>query len=286
VLFSYRLGRASEQMKPPPAAEPQAIFGMHPCDVRALTVFDAVFSAEPYPDQPYLSRRKQTAIVGLGQPDNNAMPARFCERVGVSSMDNAGCDLFLVPLDDDRFLVEVLTEKGAALIEGFRGFGKASARDIERVKKLREEAARAVKDEFFSDAFRSRVEAMFDAPLWDEIGQRCIGCGVCTFLCPTCHCFDIHEETRGDVGVRVRNWDTCQFDLFTRHASGHNPRDTQNRRVRQRVMHKFNYGPKDFGAIFCVGCGRCSVYCPVGIDLREILEALRSGSAKEAPPAT
>jgi ferredoxin len=140
---------------------------------------------------------------------------------------------------------------------------------------LRREAARRTGDELIAEPFRDRMDEMFDSALWDGIGERCVACGVCTYLCPTCHCFDIQDETHRGEGARVRNWDTCQFELFTRHASGHNPRSAQSRRVRQRIMHKFQYGPRNTGMPFCVGCGRCVAYCPVNIDLRRILDDIR-----------
>ena len=110
--------------------------------------------------------------------------------------------------------------------------------------------------------------------MMDNADEICIKCGVCTYLCPTCSCFDIQDEVRGDCGFRCRNWDTCMFGLTTQHASGHNPRPMGKERFRQRFMHKLKYFQDDFDVIMCVGCGRCVQSCPVNIDIREIVKAL------------
>ena len=106
-----------------------------------------------------------------------------------------------------------------------------------------------------------------------RLATRCIGCGACAFLCPACHCFDIVDEGTEAKGVRRKNWDACAFGTFTNHASGHNPRDVQNKRYRNRIMHKFKYYDDKFGKTLCTGCGRCVRACPVGIDIAGDVEA-------------
>jgi ferredoxin len=109
----------------------------------------------------------------------------------------------------------------------------------------------------------------------------CLGCAQCAFVCPTCHCFDIVDEQSGSTtGRRAKNWDACQFSLFTKHASGHNPRDNQEKRYRQRISHKFKYYMDKFDEILCTGCGRCARGCPVSLDILQIVEEINSLSEK------
>jgi ferredoxin len=119
-----------------------------------------------------------------------------------------------------------------------------------------------------------KLKAMFDSPFWDEQARSCIRCGICTFLCPACHCFDICDEVTVPTpleGKRVRSWDTCQYPDFTMHSSGHNPRSDRASRLRQRIMHKYQYFVEHHGEYQCTGCGRCVSLCPVSIDIIDIL---------------
>jgi sulfhydrogenase subunit beta (sulfur reductase) len=121
-------------------------------------------------------------------------------------------------------------------------------------------------------AVQAWLASHFDDPLWTRLGLRCHGCGACASVCPTCHCFDIVDESDGLLeGTRRRNWDACQASKFTVHASGHNPRGDQGARYRQRVLHKFSIYPQRFGEVLCTGCGRCSATCPAGQNMAEIL---------------
>jgi formate hydrogenlyase subunit 6/NADH:ubiquinone oxidoreductase subunit I len=119
----------------------------------------------------------------------------------------------------------------------------------------------------------------FEDPIWNRLTESCIGCGACTYLCPTCHCFDIADEQHHYQGRRIRTWDSCQYPQFTRHASGHNPRPARKHRLRQRFMHKFSYTVEKSGDIYCVGCGRCVVHCPVNLDIREVIRAFSAPGA-------
>ena len=123
---------------------------------------------------------------------------------------------------------------------------------------------------------------LYEAPIWDDIAFSCINCGTCTYVCPTCWCFDIQDETKGKSCSRFRNWDTCMDPLFTMHGTGHNPRGEKTQRVRQRFMHKLKYFLDKYEkGIMCVGCGRCVKHCPVNIDIREVCNTMNSYEKQE-----
>ena len=124
------------------------------------------------------------------------------------------------------------------------------------------------------DGLKEKLDRSFENPIWQELTEKCLGCGVCTYLCPTCHCFDIVDETHASTGQRMRTWDSCQFPQFTLQASGVNPRATVKERFRQRVMHKFSYMIESYEQIGCVGCGRCVTECPVNLDIRHVVNSI------------
>ncbi len=273
TLFGWRLEKGEQRIVPPPEPIPQILFGLHPCDVRAIATLDAVFASDPSPDRLYLARRAVTTVIGRGSLADPA--TAFFRELGVDPMDNGGCDLFLAPLDPDRHVLEIISDKGRALLPACERFPKADDRALALLADLRKSSAAKTEANPGLEQLAAKLAGMFESDLWSRIHEHCAGCGVCAFLCPTCHCFDIQEEQRGDRGARVRVWDTCQFGLFTRHASGHNPRTSQKERLRQRIMHKFSYGIEKFKVPFCVGCGRCVGCCPANNDLRAILRTIR-----------
>lgn len=254
---------------------PQVLFGVRPCDARAVTMLDKVFDTDVFRDTRYVARREATTIVSLAC--NQLCPSCFCTRVGGNAADTAGSDIIMIELPDGRYGLKALTQKGQGLLGQADLPAEASAQDGEVFEKALQEAGEAGKTTGLDvPGMAKKLGEMFDSEYWERTHQRCLGCGTCTYLCPTCHCFDIADEAVTDTGQRVRNWDSCMFDLFTLHASGHNPRPSQKQHLRQRIMHKFSYTVDRFGEAFCVGCGRCVTRCPVNIDVREILDELES----------
>mgnify|MGYP002350015815 FL=1 len=185
----------------------------------------------------------------------------------------------------DAYYVEAKTEPGEVFLTRHQAlFETASAED----KAARDAYVAGVieKQQVAVDveghAVHDKLDKLFDDDCWDEIAESCLGCGICTYLCPTCHCFDIEDDGTEQQGVRYRTWDTCQFPHFTLETSGHNPRPSRTERVRQRVMHKFKYFVDRLDVTACVGCGRCVRYCPVNIDIREIINKVKARSLEEA----
>jgi formate hydrogenlyase subunit 6/NADH:ubiquinone oxidoreductase subunit I len=242
------------------------LIGARPCDSAAPGILDAVFSWD-YKDEFYLERRKKTTIIGFACTKSD--DACFCSAVGYSPADRSGSDLFLSPLQGGGFAVEAVTDKGEALLHKHAGLIQEQA-TVSPVPVAEPEMARL-------DLARIKgwLEQNFESAFWKEIAARCVGCGACAFICPACHCFDISDEGSEQKGCRRKHWDACGFGKFTNHASGHNPRDVQPQRYRNRIMHKFKYYDDKFGKTLCTGCGRCIRACPVGIDIAAILEDIQ-----------
>jgi ferredoxin len=267
-LFKFEPdGEGGVKIAEPAPVKDRVVFGARPCDAASLPIMDKVFTWD-YNDSLYLARREKTTVVTFAC--EKPLPSCRCESVGLSPVEKQGTDVFFTPVDSEHFMVEALTEKGERLVALWGNkLGDASDADAKKAEQSR--AALTGKQ---TDVVRHRagLKAKFGSAAWDELTMKCLGCGACAYLCPTCHCFDIVDEKKDESGARVRNWDACAFSTFTLHGSGHNPRAEQWQRYRQRVMHKFDYYPEKFGPIACVGCGRCISACPVGMDIFEIIE--------------
>ena len=247
------------------SAPKRVLFGVRPCDARTLPCLDRVFDSEDCRDPYYLAKRQNTVVVALAC--NTPHRSCFCTAMDGRPSSAEGADVLLTDLGD-KLLAEVLTERGESLSLPLQD---ASDEDAQAKERLSEAASAKMNSEGDLAAVKAKLDVSFESLYWAEASERCLNCAACAYLCPTCHCFDIQEEVFKGGGQRVRNWDCCQFGIFTLHASGHNPRESGVERMRQRVMHKFKYFVDNNDLIACVGCGRCVENCPVNIDIREVL---------------
>ncbi len=264
-LFEFRDGKFVSLLG---EIQPRIIFGIRPCDVHALQLLDTVFNAEGAQDPYWLAKREKTTIITLGceQPCSTC----FCTSVGGSPFDRRGSDLLLTDMGD-HYALEAITDRGKALVQSMPS---ASADQTDDVNKVQSKAEASLPKTFDSTGIRDKLYQLFSSNYWEKMQQSCLGCGVCTYLCPTCFCFDIVDEKQRSQ--RVRNWDTCMFRVYTQEASGHNPRPTKLERTRQRIMHKYAYWLDNINEIGCTGCGRCVRYCPVNLDIRWMIQTAQN----------
>lgn len=268
VMFRYeKVGNQNQMTSMEEVKKHRILFGARPCDIEAISILEKVFVGEEYTDVYFLEKRKKTTIIGLGC--NEPLSTCFCSSAGGDPFLRAGSDLFFIDLGEAYF-VELLTEKGMAFRKN-KFFQEADPRDLTLVKELEERAFEKVGYSIPVEGIEKRLGLMVESSFWDRVHEKCMGCRICTYLCPTCHCFDIVDEGSPHRGQRVRNWDSCLSPLYSLETSGHNPRPTCRERTRQRLMHKFYYFPKNFNRVACVGCGRCILYCPVHFDIRQVI---------------
>jgi sulfhydrogenase subunit beta (sulfur reductase) len=241
------------------------LWGAHPCDTAAVDVLRSIFCWD-IKDEFFAKRLEKLVVIGLSCHLSDEYC--FCTSVGLAPDSQKGSDILLSRLQNGDYEAEILTEKGNDILVSSSGLFEP----VSGEKVLHAE----VKQKFDHSQVTEKLAGAFENPFWMANSLRCIGCGACAYVCPTCACFDIQDETKGKDGRRYRSWDSCGFGLFTLHTSGHNPRSVQSQRWRQRIMHKFSYMPERNDSLGCVGCGRCSSGCPVDMNIAEQLEAIQN----------
>jgi sulfhydrogenase subunit beta (sulfur reductase) len=266
-LLSYR--KSKEKTEIADAAENHfpdvALWGTRPCDAAAFIPLTGTFNTD-FQDIIYNKRWEKILILSFSCSRSDEYC--FCTSVNNGPGNTAGSDILFTRLSDGDYLAEVITGKGKLLVKDNNAF-------FETVPvEGKEQNLAVVPTRFGQDEIRTKLQDLFENPVWDEQSRACLGCGSCAFVCPVCSCFDIQDEAHGNRGIRLRCWDSCGFGLFTLHTSGHNPRETQGGRWRQRILHKFLYIPNKSKIAGCVGCGRCSRSCPADINILDTLTSL------------
>ncbi|MBQ9544206.1 MAG: 4Fe-4S dicluster domain-containing protein [Clostridia bacterium] len=264
-----------------PADEKFVVFGVRACDARSFELLDKVFLADPV-DVMYQTRRANGTIVTLAcaEPEETC----FCMNFGIDASAPGGDAR--ATFVGGSMILEALTEKGEKLLdEVSTALEDASKDDEKALADEKERIAGILKKLPFSSLPLDNIKKQDELEAvqwwkWGELSQGCLGCGTCTFVCPTCQCYDIRDFDTGHGINRFRCWDSCMFWEFTQ-AAGHNPRLTQMERFRQRFMHKLVYFPKNNGGDFsCVGCGRCVRKCPSALNIVKVIKEL-GGSDNE-----
>ena len=251
---------------------PFVLFGVKACDYKAIEVLDRVFLMDPV-DTYYKARRDAITIVTLAcsKPEESC----FCSVFGIDATAPNG-DV-TTWLDENYLYWQANTEKGEALTEKVSAlFEKGGESEVEtqqaQTKAIIEKLPFATLD--LSRFKPENLNELFNAPEWQSLSEACLGCGTCTFVCPTCQCFDIRDFKTHDGILRYRCWDSCMYSDFTLMAHG-NSRTTQMQRYRQRFMHKLVYYPSQNDGLYsCVGCGRCVNKCPQRLNIVKVINTL------------
>lgn len=247
----------------------QILFGIRPCDAHGLQALDALFIKSDPSDIYYQRRRKATTIIGMACSEMT--PSCFCTSVSGAPDDSRYVDLMLYN-GDGNYSLAVINEKGADLL----------ARFPLTLNPIDPEIAHELYNPPISTGSSIHIPTLDDWPehfrstIWDEMSERCIGCRICAYVCPTCRCFDVRDQPlpsdkEGMLYERIRCWDSCTGNAYRRIAGGHNPRPDIGQRLRNRFYCKYYYYPTQYGPVACTGCGRCIDTCPVGVDIIEAL---------------
>lgn len=271
TLFKFRQnGDGIEIKKPQPVNKKSIIFGIRPCDADSFQMLKKFFGFGKFKDEIFLEKVSNTILVGIGC--NSPRNTCFCTSVSGNPFKKDHLDIFLTDLGE-KYLVQSITKDGEELLEDLDFLTPPTEEDLKKAMKLKDQAELLISSKLELKDIDQALYKNYEHGIWTEISQNCIGCGTCSYLCPTCHCFDVIDEVDhyNKKGRRIRIWDTCQYSFFTRETSGHNPRPKRKQRVRQRIMHKFCYYPRNYDTFGCVGCGRCIIYCPINNDIRKIL---------------
>lgn len=263
VLFNFNT--QTMEMKADIKPEPTVILGVHTCDMHAIALLDKV-NDTGYADQHYQARRAVTYLVSI-ECLEPCSEHSFCKSMGTLS-ETENFDLHFMDMGES-YAVEVGSKKGAELLEGCKSVWDPTEQDLERYNNIL-----TGKWQNFDYRLNFDVTELPEvlgkgqkSPIWDEMGEKCLACGMCTQVCPTCYCFDVTDEVDLSLenGQRVRTWDSCQIEKFAVVAGGHNFRTALGKRQRHRFMRKGKYQYEAYGMMGCVGCGRCAVACLVNI---------------------
>jgi len=288
ALFGYNVGPQSwkKYLFPPSArllppeeapAEPLAFIGVRACELNAIAIQDRVFTGGRHPDPQYAARRDGAFIVAVncGQAGGTC----FCVSMAAGPRATSGFDLALTEMVAERyFLIEAGTERGAEIVSEL-GCRPASAEQAATAEAITERTAEAMGRTMPALDLRDLLYDNLDHPEWDDVAARCLACGNCTMVCPTCFCFSVEDVSglAGEDPERHRSWDSC-FTMDHSYLHGGQVRTSTRSRYRQWMTHKLATWEDQFGTSGCVGCGRCITWCPVGIDITEEVAAIAADS--------
>jgi len=266
----------------PPPSEPTAFVGVRPCELAAIAIQDRVFLGGRFQDGDYAARRSDVFLVAVDCGDPSSLC--FCTSVAGGPGARDGFDLALTELLDGghRFLVRAGSPAGAEVLARLP-VTATSPRDLDEAAAVVAGAVEQMEGRFDSTDLHDLLLRNLESPQWDAVAERCLTCGNCTLVCPTCFCTHVEDASAldGSTAERTRVWDTC-FSVQYAEMHGGNTRPTPRARYRQWLTHKLATWEDQFGSLGCVGCGRCIAWCPVGIDIREEVRSIRAEEEEHA----
>ncbi len=271
---------------PEPAESPKfAFIGVRACEIHAIAIQDKVFVDGPYPDTAYAMRRRDLFVVAVNCGE--AGGTCFCVSMQTGPKAESGFDLALTELlDDERhdFLVEAGSDAGAELLDTLLSRAPTNA-DLAAADAAVSRAAGQMGRSLDTDGIKELLQNNLEHPRWDQVAERCLTCGNCTMVCPTCFCTTVEDtsDLTGTSAERLRKWDSC-FTMDFSYIHGGSVRKTTRSRYRQWMTHKLANWIDQFGTSGCVGCGRCITWCPVGIDITEEAAAIRATAGPARGP--
>lgn len=282
-LVSYEMsGKEVKVVDPRKDVEDFVIFGVRACDARGFTAIDNVYLNMNPVDSYYKNRREHGTVIVLAC--NEPAKTCFCSTFGIdASLAKPAGDVSCW-LADGKYYFEANTDKGKAFVENAKSALEDA--DTSAVEACRKDIAEKVEKLPFAHLDLSKFQGkdmlkIFNSKIWDKVSEPCVGCGTCTYVCPTCMCFDVRDFATSNGVRQIRCWDSCMYNDFTQMAA-ENPRHTQKERSRQRFMHKLVYYPMAHdGLCSCVGCGRCLESCPVNMNIVKVIKAFNEEAAEE-----
>jgi sulfhydrogenase subunit beta (sulfur reductase) len=278
VLWNAAVVNGEMSFAVPDEALPKFAFvGVRACEIAAIEIQDKVFRGGPYLDTSYEKRRNRNFIVAVncGQAGNTC----FCASMHTGPRAEGGFDLALTELvtnNSHEFLAETGSRRGAEVLSKV-SHRPAKKEHFVRAKKATDSAASQMGRKLETDGLKELLQANPNHPRWDNVAERCLTCGNCTMVCPTCFCTTVedHCDLEGNSASHIRKWDSC-FTMDFSYIHGGSVRNSAKSRYRQWMTHKLASWFDQFGTLGCVGCGRCITWCPVGIDITEEANAIRA----------
>ena len=277
TLFSYHLDKHNPdgpalKIEEAKSAQTTFLFAARPCDAQGLTILDRPFLEGHFVDPYYKAKREKLCVLSLTCP--SGCENCFCHWVGIGPTSPNGSDLLMTAIEGG-YVIQAITKKGQELLDKLNLTDGESY--VPALNEARKKAWSTLKPAPKLDKISEALSSKFaDIAFWEKQTAQCLSCGACTYFCPTCYCFTITDEGEAQSakgGIRMRSQDNCMSQLYTREASGHNPRPTKAMRMRNRINHKYLTYKEAWGEFSCSGCGRCVQHCPVGLDIRAILLA-------------